>query len=324
MPRKFQFGLIALLIGGVGYWGFHAYQNQRLMLAAHRGSISTAESALRWGAEVNQSDSPIASAARMQLLYRTASDTSESGSGRAYHNLIQLLLHHGAEINNPDHRGYTALDYLVQTGSLQDVKAVVERGADVNSLVEIPGHDPHPLILAASARDNHDPNRSLYDYNRVIEYLVENGADVNAEDHRGHTALYYVAGQSPGYVNHPLLVKLLLAAGAEVNPKRPDFGPLHQAARNGRPSIVRVLLQHGADVNQSHRPPGEGGYTPAFMAAYFMEAGEEDRVKVLRLLIDAGAQLDLAVAGKPPIRESPLVQRAMAMTEDQVATLYRE
>jgi ankyrin repeat protein len=74
--------------------------------------------------------------------------------------------------------------------------------------------------------------------------LLERGADAD----RG--ALHAAAAST-----RPELVRLLLAAGADVNRREPDTGrsPLHAAvaAGSGRdaPEVVRVLLDAGADVN---------------------------------------------------------------------------
>ena len=46
----------------------------------------------------------------------------------------------------------------------------------------------------------------------MVEFLIDHGADVDAEDKRGATALYYATEQ-----NHESIVRCLLAAGASVN-----------------------------------------------------------------------------------------------------------
>jgi len=319
MSRNMRIGIISLLSIGVlvgGYWAFSAYQDQRLLLAVHAGDQAMVESALFWGADVNHPESPPAIAARMCLLHLGNSGISGVSQGRPFWETLLLLLDHGADIDQPNERGYTALDYLAQSGSLHGVKELVERGADVNSRIDNRRHSPHPLVLAARARGS----RQAGQFFEVITYLVEQGSDLNATCFEGHTALYYAAGQNPIVGYEP--VRTLLEAGARVNPERPKFSPLHQAARYGRVANVRMLLQYGAEVDFSHRPPGQGGYTPAFATARFGEAREADAVKVLRLLIDAGANLDLELAGMPPIRESPLTQRALNMPEDEVAKLY--
>jgi ankyrin repeat protein len=84
--------------------------------------------------------------------------------------------------------------------------------------------------------------------------LVDKGADVNAhsEDHR--TPLLIASGL-PGAAP---VVKLLLEHGADVNAKAPSLGgdttPLVQAAAIGDEAQFRLLIEHGADVNAAGPP----------------------------------------------------------------------
>ncbi|MCC5850394.1 MAG: ankyrin repeat domain-containing protein [Verrucomicrobia bacterium] len=317
MQTKFRLYIFFFIIlFGFGLYRMNrSYQNQRLLLAVYHGSSPMAESALRWGADVNHRDSPIAVSARNLLLSTTLISPRKTGKVHLYHDLIHLLLDHGANINHPDPRGYTALDYLVQTGSLHYVKEAVESGAAVNRDLSESGRGTTPLMLAAQARRLPNLFASHHDaYHRIIALLLEQGADVNAEDLNGRTALYYMAGQRRAHAT----VLLMLEAGARVNPERPDRGPLHLAAMNGRPSVVRELLKHGAKVDH---PTGEG-FTPAFLAAYANSGHETDGVEVLRILIEAGANLDLEFAGRPPIRESPLAKRALTLSEEKSSRLH--
>jgi ankyrin repeat protein len=56
---------------------------------------------------------------------------------------------------------------------------------------------------------------------------------------------------------HLEIVKLLLEHGADVNAKMEGLGTaLHLAASNGHLEIVKLLLENGADVNAKT----EGGY----------------------------------------------------------------
>jgi ankyrin repeat protein len=79
-----------------------------------------------------------------------------------------------------------------------------------------------------------------------VKTLLDKGADVNARDMDGNTALDWAAGQ--GYVE---IVKLLLDRGADVNVKDKMLGftPLMTATRSGHTEIAKLLLDRGADVN---------------------------------------------------------------------------
>ncbi len=79
---------------------------------------------------------------------------------------------------------------------------------------------------------------------RVVSFLLDNGADVNAV-FGGKTALHNAV-----QFGNKAMVELLLARGASVDAKDGTGGTaLHEAAQAGYLSIVEVLLKHKADLN---------------------------------------------------------------------------
>ena len=80
---------------------------------------------------------------------------------------------------------------------------------------------------------------------QALRTLIGDGADPNAVDSGGLTALHWAA-----VYGHAEAVDLLLRAGARVNAVA-DFGgtPLHWAAARGRTEAVNLLLRAGADVD---------------------------------------------------------------------------
>src|SRR5207248_569371 len=82
----------------------------------------------------------------------------------------------------------------------------------------------------------------------MVKLLLENGADVDAKDYYGWTALH-IAAES----GDEALVRLLLDKGADPNTKRTGFSwaestALHIAAACGHEAVVDVLLEKGADI----------------------------------------------------------------------------
>ncbi len=104
----------------------------------------------------------------------------------------------------------------------------------------------------------------------AVNTLIAHGADVNAKDGNGQTALYWATTGG-----HTDVMQTLLAHGADVNAKNiSGQTALEVAAQLGHNDVVKTLLARGADVNAQD----EFGYTALEVAAQF---GHNDVVKTL-------------------------------------------
>ena len=111
-----------------------------------------------------------------------------------------------------------------------------------------------------------------------VEVLLSHGADVNAKDNYGRTALSFAA-----IYGDVECVQMLIGAGADVNAKSNDGGtPLIVAALWGKRDCVEVLLSHGAEVDAK----GKFGRTP------FMIAAREGKGDCVKVLLSHGADVD--------------------------------
>ena len=120
---------------------------------------------------------------------------------------------------------------------------------------------------------------------KVTKLLLKHGADVKIRDSSGKTALMYAADHEKDDV-----AKLLLEHGADVNAKdKSGNTALMFAADHQKDDVARLLLEHGADVNAKDK----SGNTALMFAA-----GQEEQYiiiendKVVRLLLEHGAEVD--------------------------------
>ncbi len=130
----------------------------------------------------------------------------------------------------------TALDGLQNIhlaaafGTLEELRAALDDGADPNAMgVE----GLRPLHLAV-----HDAER--------VDLLLERGASVDARTAHGVTALILAAWYDS---DNDRAAELLIAHGADVNARAEADGmtPLLRAARSSKLTLVRQLLDLGAD-----------------------------------------------------------------------------
>jgi hypothetical protein len=86
---------------------------------------------------------------------------------------------------------------------------------------------------------------TYYGLPNLIQFLLEDGADVNAKG--GH---YGSALQAAVYHGQDDIVRLLVERGAKVDAQGGWYGnALHIAAKNGKEDTVCYLVERGADVN---------------------------------------------------------------------------
>jgi len=115
------------------------------------------------------------------------------------------------------------------------------------------------------------------DMHQALE-LVKDGADVNATESNGTTALHWAV-----YNNDLPLVKALIAEGADVNAvNRYGSTPMSEAATVGDYDVVKALLDAGADVDS----PNEHNQTTLMIVV------RSDNVETAKLLIERGADVN--------------------------------
>jgi ankyrin repeat protein len=114
----------------------------------------------------------------------------------------------------------------------------------------------------------------------VVRALLKQGADVNAAQGDGMTALHWAATRGDAGQ-----VSMLIYAGArlEASTRNGNYTPLHLAARGGRAAALKALIKAGANVNAATTA---GGTTPLHFAAGI------GSTEAIQALLDAGAPVD--------------------------------
>src|SRR5687768_5083492 len=138
------------------------------------------------------------------------------------------------------------------------------------------------VIVAAAPARNESPvaDAAMKRDRAAVKVLLQQGADVNAAQGDGMTALHWAAER--GDVE---LTTMLLSAGARVEAftRNGNYTPLHLASRAGAAPVIKSLLAADANVNAATT---SGGATPLHFAA---AQGSRDAISAL---LDKGANIE--------------------------------
>jgi ankyrin repeat protein len=197
--------------------------------------------------------------------------------------------------------------------SLQFVRALVERGANVNARLDKDAPRP-PYAATLLGSEGATPFLMAADRADVplMRELLKLGADPFLPNVDGSTPLMAAAGlgtanplEEAGTEPEALeAVKLLLDLGADIDAVDNNGDtPMHGAAYGNFPTIVQLLADRGADVNIWKRPDTEGR-TPLFVAEGY-KAGRPQPSRptidvITRLMLAAGLPTD---GPRPQIRD---------------------
>jgi len=226
---------------------------------AAAGSMEDAAYMLKQGIGVNEGDS------KGNTAYLMAAD-------RGREDIADFLEKQGADVKLTNNKGLNALMCFAGRGNLHKVKFLKEKGIGVNTA----DCDGFTALMAASKAMYMDPNKyddygdfeakhmkgrnndtdKIFDairkheeqiYLDVIKYLIQSGADVNAKDKYGQTALIYAVGNDWGVLE---IVKYLAEHGADINVTLESGRTALDIADDG--GVKKYLIKKGAH-------PGKGG-----------------------------------------------------------------
>lgn len=168
-------------------------------------------------------------------------------------------------VQDPVPGGMTALLYAGRDGRLEIARMLLEAGADVN---QVEANKVSPLLIAIAN-----------DHLNLAQFLLSKGADVNASDYWGRTPLWTALDVRDLDYDRNLeqhsdraagleMMQTLLNRGAKVNARIAEVPPIRRwvlpisdiswvdftgetpflrAALAGDVTVMRLLLEHGAD-----------------------------------------------------------------------------
>lgn len=167
-----------------------------------------------------------------------------------------------------------------KAGDLQKVQALITADPGAVNLKDGSGRTP----LHWAARNDHLG---------VVEFLINRGADVQAVDNLGYTALYYSV-----WLGRKIeITERLISRGSDVNFNKGGVPLLFLASREGKEEIAAMLIAHRAKVNE----PDIVGKTPLHIAV------EGKHQNIVELLLNNGASLSAKdKLGRTPLHQSSI------------------
>jgi ankyrin repeat protein len=189
--------------------------------------------------------------------------------------LISLLVSKGVELDAVGNDGQTALSRAVNLGFATACAALVDNGADL-TIRDSWGW----TLLSVAVRNTRGPLHIKNEIPRtnVVEALLKRGADPRAHEPEMRWPLITAVENYAPFS----IVKMLIEHGADVNaPNEQGCTPLLAAATRGNSDIVQLLVEKGAQVDNA----AGCGCTPF---AHTCEAGHAD---CIQLLLDNGADM---------------------------------
>lgn len=201
--------------------------------------------------------------------------TAASGGDLA---TVQELVMQGANINYTDNCGNRAIFSAAWEGNLKALDLFYNLGAKIS-------FDDANLLCNAAYNGKVDS----------VKWLLDKGENANFSfADTGENALHYTLSKTSEMDDRTEIVKVLVAAGTDVNKKtlagKPTLcfmrdaylkgeSPLHRAAAYGNVVIIKLLLDAGADPSMKDA----NGDTPISWGSWHLR--DDD---VLRLLIYKG------------------------------------
>jgi uncharacterized protein len=211
------------------------------------------------------------------LIAALSCATSSPGSpARAdVHDVVELLLAHGSDVQQRGLNDYTPLHWAAGNGDLAMVDLLLTHGADPNEITRIDDTETAMEVASVAGHaaivERLRPLTTRLDWEdasrtgdvKVLTRMVRGGHDVDARDGYGQTALMRAA-----HAGHLEAVDWLIAHRADLDhTSKFHLSALMLAVIGGHPRVARKLVAAGADTTITGTgAPGFHGKTAADLA----------------------------------------------------------
>lgn len=222
---------------------------------------------------------------------------AENGNIDTVNFLLSKKSHSDPKIANK--RGETALTCALLAGQIECAQVLIKHSKPCNRDLQLilrkaleRGQLESLHFLASHCRV-HEISQSLMKAaietgdTKIVHFLIDHGADVTAPCD-GTKPPLLVALRDVGDEKRFDMVKFLVEEGANVNRTPPLDSPLVAAVENNcDSSVLRFLMEHGADVNEVGIDDGTTPLTAALSLHFAM--GKTRHSDMLEVLLEAGA-----------------------------------
>lgn len=152
--------------------------------------------------------------------------------------MMQFMLTNGANTNLQDKTGSTALMAAVTTGDLAIVNMFLEHDPDL----EVKNTGGYNALMIALVNRKADM--------AIVNALIEKGAKLDAIDFTSQSGIGDTLLTNAAESERPDKIEFMLNNGAKVNAtNKRGYTPLMIAAKQGNAKVVKLLLSHKADVH---------------------------------------------------------------------------
>jgi ankyrin repeat protein len=284
----------------------------------------------------------------------------EAAAGRGHDAMCRLLLDKGADVNGGGGTFGNALEAAAYEGHEDVINLLLDAGADVNArggyhnnalqAAAARGHERIcRLLLAAGANVNAWSPQGVFHYSAleaaagsgsepVARLLLDAGADVHVRASASYDTLLQAAAAG----GRTEIVRWFLDAGADLNGRggadnRIHHNALEAAVEGDHDSMLRMLLvakglldesSDDASNTESDKSRSTKAQTPCSSgrgdidaAIALATASELGKTRMVKLLLDAGVDVNTTVSRWGVDTRTPLARASMYGNEDTVQRL---